>query len=176
MPNDNRTETGRDTGPRGRPRTRTPPGDSRLPCAVVNYRRPIRVALERELEFAERFEQDKETPHLLNFENPSDLRKLLTERRLEVLRSINADPPESIRALADRLDRAASDVHEDVHLLAEYNIVYFEQDGRARAPYIPYDRVEYTDSRTCIGCRQSDIQCQSATSRRGNHNDSGIER
>jgi predicted transcriptional regulator len=29
-----------------------------------------------------------------------------------------------------------------VHLLADYNIVYFEQEGRARAPYIPYKRVK----------------------------------
>jgi predicted transcriptional regulator len=103
---------------------------------------PSDVALERELELADQFADDEETPHLLNFENPTDLRKLLTERRLEVLRSINATPPTSIRDLADRLGRAASDVHEDVHLLADYNIVYFEQEGRARAPYIPYERVK----------------------------------
>lgn len=102
---------------------------------------PSDVALERELELADQFEDGMETPHLLNFENPTDLRKLLTERRLEVLRSINDAPPTSIRDLADRLGRAASDVHDDVHLLADYNIVYFEQEGRARAPYIPYERV-----------------------------------
>jgi predicted transcriptional regulator len=81
---------------------------------------PSDVALERELELADQFEDGEETPHLLNFENPTDLRKLLTERRLEVLRSINATPPTSIRDRADRLGRAASDVQEDVHLLADY--------------------------------------------------------
>lgn len=139
MPNDNKTETNHDTD---HEHEHAPhPDTAEYPSLLLITADPSDIALERELEMAERFEQDEDTPHLLNFENPADLRKLLTERRLEVLRSINASPPTSIRALADRLGRAASDVHEDVHLLADYNIVYFEQDGRARAPYIPYDRV-----------------------------------
>jgi predicted transcriptional regulator len=139
MPDDNRTETNSDTA---HEHEHAPhPDTAEYPSLLLITADPSEVALERELEMAERFEQDEDTPHLLNFENPADLRKLLTERRLEVLRSINANPPTSIRALTDRLERAASDVHEDVHLLADYNIVYFEQDGRARAPYIPYDRV-----------------------------------
>ena len=47
----------------------------------------------------------------------------------------------SIRALADRLDRDVHDVHDDLHLLAEYDIVYFEEEGRAKKPYVPYDTV-----------------------------------
>jgi predicted transcriptional regulator len=50
-------------------------------------------------------------------------------------------PPESIRALAGRLDRDVHDVHDDLHLLAEYGIVHFEEDGRAKKPYVPYDTV-----------------------------------
>jgi predicted transcriptional regulator len=139
MPDDNRTETNHDAD---HEHEHAPhPAAADYPSLLLITADPSDVALERELAMAERFEQDGDTPHLLNFENPADLRKLLTERRLEVLRSINATPPTSIRALADRLGRAASDVHDDVTLLADYNIVYFEQDGRARAPYIPYDHV-----------------------------------
>jgi len=50
-------------------------------------------------------------------------------------------PPESIRALADRLDRDVHDVHDELHLLAEYGIIHFEEDGRAKKPYVPYDTV-----------------------------------
>ena len=33
------------------------------------------------------------------------------------------------------------DVHDDLHLLAEYDIIHFEEDGRAKKPYVPYDTV-----------------------------------
>lgn len=139
MPNDKRTDREKSD----QTHEQSPhPETADYPELLLITADPSDVALERELELADQFKEDEETPHLLNFENPTDLRKLLTERRLEVLRSINATPPTSIRDLADRLGRAASDVHEDVHLLADYNIVYFEQDGRARAPYIPYERVK----------------------------------
>ena len=50
-------------------------------------------------------------------------------------------PPESIRALADQLDRDVHDVHDDLYLLADYDIIHFEEDGRAKKPYVPYDTV-----------------------------------
>ena len=33
------------------------------------------------------------------------------------------------------------DVHDNLHLLAEYGVIHFEADGRAKQPYIPYDTV-----------------------------------
>jgi predicted transcriptional regulator len=33
------------------------------------------------------------------------------------------------------------DVHDDLHLLAEYDVIHFEEDGRAKKPYVPYDTV-----------------------------------
>lgn len=78
-----------------------------------------------------------------SFPSTADLRQLLTDRRLEVMQSIMSEPPESIRALADRLDRNYADVHADVTLLAEHRIVYFETDGRAKRPVIPYETVEF---------------------------------
>ncbi len=38
---------------------------------------------------------------------------------------------------ASRLERDVHDVHDDLHLLAEYDIVHFEKDGRAKKPYVP---------------------------------------
>lgn len=87
--------------------------------------------------------QDGETvPHVINFQDPAALRKLLTARRIELLGSIMDARPESIRALADRLDRGVKETADDVNLLAEYEIVYFEQDGRAKQPYVPYETVK----------------------------------
>jgi len=75
------------------------------------------------------------------FDSVADIRQLLTDRRLELMRSIMTAPPDSISDLADRLGRNYSDVHGDVEVLADHNIVYFDTDGRAKRPVIPYERV-----------------------------------
>ena len=90
---------------------------------------------------AEQWEQGEEVPHVVNFEDRARLRQLLTDRRMELLETVMEQPPESIRALAGRLDRDVHDVHDDLHLLAEYGIVHFEEDGRTKKPYVPYDTV-----------------------------------
>ena len=80
----------------------------------------------------------------LNFEDPIQIQRLLTPKRLELLRSVMEQPPEGIRDLATRLDRNVSDVHSDLQLLAEHGIVEFEEEGRAKRPVVPYEviRVE----------------------------------
>jgi len=87
-----------------------------------------------------------------SFERVADIRTLLTDRRLDVMRTIMTDSPESIQALADALDRNYADVHGDVQVLADHHIVYFDTDGRTKRPVIPYDRVrvdiEVTDRST----------------------------
>lgn len=76
------------------------------------------------------------------FQDVADLRSLLTDRRLEVLRSIHENPPESISSLAERLDRAYSVVHEDVQVLAGHHIVHLRDGpGRAKQPYVPYANI-----------------------------------
>ena len=95
------------------------------------------------LDRAERWEAGESVPHVKNFSDPTRLRKLLTVRRVELIRSIMDSQPESIKQLADRLERGTRQVHDDVHLLEEFGIVHLEDgEGRARKPTIPYDRIE----------------------------------
>ena len=63
------------------------------------------------------------------FSNVADVRQLLTDRRLERMRSIMPTPPDNISDLADRLGGNYSDVHVDVTVLADHEIVYFDTDG-----------------------------------------------
>jgi len=76
-----------------------------------------------------------------SFDSVADVRTLLTDRRVELMRSVMGEAPDSITDLADRLDRNYADVHGDVQLLADHHIVYFDTDGRTKRPVIPYDRV-----------------------------------
>ena len=75
------------------------------------------------------------------FDSVDEIWQILTARRLELMRSIMTTPPDSISDLADRLGRNYSDVHGDVEVLADHDIVYFDTDGRAKKPVIPYERV-----------------------------------
>lgn len=94
------------------------------------------------LDRLERWRAGEEVPHVVNFENPSDLRALLTDRRVELLQSIMDEQPESIRQLSERLDRDVKTVHDDLGILSEYDIVHFEQAGRAKRPFVPYDTIQ----------------------------------
>lgn len=76
-----------------------------------------------------------------SFDSVADVRQLLTDRRVELMRSIMTASPDSITDLADRLDRNYSDIHSDVQVLADHHIVYFDTDGRTKRPVIPYNRV-----------------------------------
>jgi len=102
---------------------------------------PAEQARAAAIERAEQWEQGEEVPHVVNFEDRTRLRELLTDRRMELLEEVMEHPPESIRELASRLDRDVHDVHNDLYLLAEHDIVHFEEDGRAKKPYVPYDTV-----------------------------------
>ena len=76
------------------------------------------------------------------FESVSEIRELLTDRRVEVLRAIHDDSPDSITDLAERLDRSYSVVHEDVSTLADYGVVHFRTGPHgSKQPYVPYETV-----------------------------------
>jgi predicted transcriptional regulator len=94
------------------------------------------------LDRLDQWEAGEEVPHVINFENPSDLRALLTDRRIQLLKSVMAEQPASIRQLAERLGRDVKTVHDDLHVLADYDIIHFEQAGRAKQPFVPYDTIE----------------------------------
>ncbi|MFC7114637.1 hypothetical protein ACFQH2_06230 [Natronoarchaeum sp. GCM10025703] len=48
---------------------------------------------------------------------------------------------ESISAVAEALDRDYRAVHDDVSLLDDYGLVFVVEDGQAKRPYLPYERI-----------------------------------
>lgn len=117
------------------------PDEVEYPSTLRITALPAERAQAAAVERAERWERGEEVPHVVNFEDRARLRELLTDRRMELLEAVMEQPPESIRALAGRLDRDVRDVHDDLYLLADHGIVHFEADGRAKKPYVPYDTV-----------------------------------
>lgn len=68
-------------------------------------------------------------------------REVLTEKRLELLRALRQKDVESIRELADLLERDQGDVSRDVNLLAHHDLITFEEDGRRKIPRVKHQTV-----------------------------------
>lgn len=117
------------------------PDETEYPSMLRITSLPDEQSQRETLDRIERWEDGESVPRVLNFQDPARLRELLTPRRMELLETVMEDPPDSIRGLADRLDRDVHDVHTDLHLLADYRIVHFREDGRAKKPYVPYETV-----------------------------------
>ena len=86
-------------------------------------------------------EKGEEGSDTVFFENPSMFRKVLTEKRQELVQEVMENPPESIRGLAERLDRGVREVYEDVHLLKRYKLLTLKEEKNRKKPRIPYDMI-----------------------------------
>lgn len=67
--------------------------------------------------------------------------RVLTERRREIVRTLERQSPESVRGLARLLDRDKGAVSRDLAELAEHNVVTYEENGRARRPTLTQSHV-----------------------------------
>lgn len=100
-------------------------------------------------EAAEAFEKirrkEKMIPHHeLSFQNIETLRKILTDKRIELLHIIKAKNPQSIYELAQQVHRDLKSVHTDVEVLAELGLISLEEqhDERKRVrPMVDFDRI-----------------------------------
>jgi predicted transcriptional regulator len=78
--------------------------------------------------------------HHLTFDSFETLAKILTPRRLELLRHVRKHPAASVRALAQALDRDYRRVHDDVEALAEAGLLEREDEGTGVTA--PFDAIE----------------------------------
>jgi predicted transcriptional regulator len=74
----------------------------------------------------------------LAFENWDALARVLTRKRMELLRFVRRNKVTSIRALAKALDRDYSNVHADVKALVSAGLL----DASARGVRADYDAIE----------------------------------
>lgn len=87
--------------------------------------------------------EGEEQPAVVSFATVSDLRKVLTDRRIELLQTLMATEgaAESISALAEDLGRDYRTVHDDITLLADYGMLFMIEEGQSKRPYLPYERI-----------------------------------
>ena len=119
----------------------------------IPYGKNIVIKEQSQEEFAEESAErlgealeGEEVELTVSFDSPEKIRKLLTEKRLELMKTIMEKEPDSITELTEILDRDMKEVHNDLKLLEENNIVFFEEEGRKKKPVIPYNdiKVDYS--------------------------------
>ncbi len=76
-----------------------------------------------------------ETQERLNFENIETLLKALTPGRWVLLKTLRANRPMSIRALAKALTRDYKNVHKDVQRLKSIGLIGRTQDNKIEVPW-----------------------------------------
>lgn len=74
----------------------------------------------------------------LAFESWETLTRVLTRKRLALLRHVHRHPLGSVRALAQALGRDCSNVHADVRALAEAGLLSIDEQGL----HADYDAIE----------------------------------
>src|SRR5262245_38892045 len=65
----------------------------------------------------------------LYFESVAELRRMLTDKRLDVVLAIGRHHPKSVQGLADTLGRDYKNVSKDVELLRQLGLVELEEHG-----------------------------------------------
>lgn len=87
-------------------------------------------------------EPDEDAPRRLSFETTDQLAQVFTPRAIDLLQAIAQQEPESIREAARLVDRDIKQVSENLARLAEYGVVEFADEGRAKRPLAPYDEID----------------------------------
>jgi predicted transcriptional regulator len=75
----------------------------------------------------------------IGFASYEDMHRILTPKRLEIVRTLAGQGPMSIREVARRVDRDFKGVHSDVVALANAGVVDRTKDGVS----FPYDRIHF---------------------------------
>lgn len=73
---------------------------------------------------------------VLNFETLADVERLMRSSNLELIQAIVETDPESIRAVADAVDRDYKEVHRNLTELASLGVVEFVENGGSKAPIL----------------------------------------
>jgi Predicted transcriptional regulator len=95
------------------------------------------------LDAGEKIADGESQPAVVSFATVGNLRKVLTNRRIELLQClIDIDgAAESITAVANELERDYRTVHDDVSLLTDHGLLFIIDEGQSKRLYVPYERI-----------------------------------
>jgi len=103
--------------------------------------RTLDNALREAAESYEKISQGKKVTKktAIYFSNIKDLRKVLTEKRLELLKTIKDRKPSSVYELARMVDRDLKNVLQDVGYLHDIGMIDITETEDKKIPRVSYD-------------------------------------
>lgn len=75
------------------------------------------------------------------FLNLEDARRVLTEKRLEIIETIKSEEIRSIRELAREVERKENVVYDDLKLLFEEGVIDFEEESNRKIPVLRHKNI-----------------------------------
>jgi len=87
-------------------------------------------------------ERGLETGQRLSLPDAEALARVLSPTAIDLIRTIRAEEPASIRATAAAVDRDVKRVHRNLTELAELGVIRLVEDGQAKRPVVWYDELE----------------------------------
>ena len=115
--------------------------------------RSLTVTVKSDAEFATDVEGDvrdleageaTDAGHTVSFTSEEHLMETFSPTRLGLIRTVAEAEPASIRETARLVDRDVKNVHEDLSLLDQLGVIWFEREGRAKRPVFPFDELVIT--------------------------------
>lgn len=94
-----------------------------------------------ESDWEEKFEEEESRKKKIVLKLPL-ARKLLTEKRREILETLSEQEFDSITELTEELGRDKKNVSQDIKKLYEHGIVDFEDQGRSKKPVFEFEKIE----------------------------------
>jgi len=101
-----------------------------------------RSDLEERLEAIDAGDDIEPDEPTLSIEDLETFGRVFRSTNLKLLEAIVEHEPESIRELARLVDRNPPEVLENMNDLADYGLVKFEENGRAKRPVVWYDEID----------------------------------
>ena len=94
-----------------------------------------------ESDWEEKFEEEETRKKKIVLKLPL-ARKLLTEKRREILETLSEQEFDSITELTEELGRDKKNVSQDIKKLYEHGIVDLEDQGRSKKPAFEFEKIE----------------------------------
>jgi len=86
--------------------------------------------------------EDVPERHVLVLDTEAELQRLLSPANLDLLRAIRRHEPESMRAVAELVDRDFKDVHRNLTELDGLNVIDLIEAGRSKRPVVRFDEID----------------------------------
>jgi predicted transcriptional regulator len=87
-------------------------------------------------------ERELQSGQTLSLPDTEALARVLSPTAIDLIRTIRAEEPSSIRETAAAVDRDVKEVHRNLTELAEFSVIQFVEEGQAKRPTVWYDEIE----------------------------------